>query len=55
MNTTYFNKSLRGAKLEEKTIDLNLINKKLIMVIKEEFKDIKQFGNLKSYGEFKMI
>ena len=51
MENPKFYNSLRGTKINVKEIDLDLINKKILVVINEEFKTIKSIPNSNKYGK----
>ena len=42
---------LRGTKINVKEVDIDLINKKILVVINEEFKSIKPIRNSNKYGK----
>ena len=46
-----FCKSLRGVKMNKQNIDLDLINKKILVVVSEEFKNIKEIPVSNKYGK----
>ena len=55
MENSIFYSSLRGNKINVKEIDLDLINKKILVVIGEEFKTIKSIRNSNKYGKLLII